>query len=72
MINDLKTTVGQYEIYLAYLEVIEPERKLYVAISQKAYKRIIAVSGLEIFLQKHPMPFIIIDIQKEEIVQWIN
>jgi len=35
--QDLKEAVGQYVIYLGYLEASEPERKLYMAISEKVY-----------------------------------
>jgi hypothetical protein len=72
LLNDLKEAVGQYEIYLSYLEVIEPDRKLYVAINQKAYKALTSLEGLEIFLQKHKIPFIVVNAETEEIVQWIN
>lgn len=72
LMNDLKTAVGQYEIYQTYLEILEPERKLYIAVSKYVYKRIVLVSGLEVFLEKHPIPFIVVNTEKEEIVEWIN
>lgn len=72
LINDLKIAVGQYEIYLTYLEALEPERKLYVALRRNVYQRMLNLKGLELFLQKHPIPLIVVDIQTEEIVEWIN
>jgi hypothetical protein len=72
LLNDLKVAVGQYEIYLSYLEIIEPSRKLYIAINQKAYKALKSLEGLEVFLQKHKIPLIVVNVKTEEIVQWIN
>lgn len=33
-LHDLENALGQYSLYLAYLELIAPERKLYLAVSQ--------------------------------------
>ena len=72
LLNDLKEAVGQYEIYLSYLEIIEPDRKLYVAINQKAYKALTSLEGLEVVLQKHRIPLIVVNVETLEIVQWIS
>lgn len=72
LINDLKAAYGQYEIYLTYLNVIEPERKLFIGVDSKAYKRIKNFKGFELFLQKHQIPFIVIQIKSEEIIEWVN
>lgn len=72
LMNDLKLAVGQYEIYLAYLELLEPERKLFVAVSSVVFERIQSFAGLDVFFRKRPIPFIAVDLEKEEIVQWTN
>jgi hypothetical protein len=72
LLNDLKTAIGQYEIYLSYLEIIEPDRKLYIAIDEETYEALTSVEGLEVVFQKHTIPFIVVKIETEEIAQWIN
>lgn len=36
-VQDLKLAFGQYVVYLGILEVIEPERKLYLAVNHTVY-----------------------------------
>ena len=36
--NEFYGAIGQYDVYSLYLEELEPERKLFLAISQKIYQ----------------------------------
>ena len=72
LINDLKITVGQYEIYLAYLKILEPERKLFVAVGQAAWRRMQEFKGLDVLWRTHKIPFIIVNLKTEEITEWTN
>jgi hypothetical protein len=72
LLNNLKEAVGQYELYLFYLNALEPERKLYIAIGDSIRERLSALTGIELFLEKKQLPFIVVNLVKEEIVEWIN
>lgn len=39
-IHDMEIALGQYILYLSFLEVVEPDRILYLAISSVAYDNI--------------------------------
>ncbi|MEK6287202.1 MAG: element excision factor XisH family protein [Acidobacteriota bacterium] len=41
-LQELKEALGQYDIYLYLLEATEPDLKLYVAVSEKAYREFFA------------------------------
>jgi len=69
-IQDIKTALGQYVLYQGFLEVLEPERKLYLAISQKVYERFFAQKAIQFIVQRYQLPIIIVDVEKEEIVKW--
>lgn len=71
-IQDLKEALGQYDIYHYLLEEIAPERKLYVAVSAIAYKSFFNQDVIQLILKKHQLPLIVVDIETEEIRQWIN
>ncbi|MGI0494118.1 element excision factor XisH family protein [Alkalinema pantanalense CENA528] len=71
-IQDLKEALGQYDIYRYLLEEIAPDRKLYVAISAVAYKNFFCQDVIQLILKKHQLPLIIVNIETEEIQQWIN
>jgi len=71
-IQDLKEALGQYDIYRYLLEETAPERKLYVAVSEIAYKTFFNQDVIQLILNKHQLPLIVVDTAAEEIRQWIN
>lgn len=71
-IQDLKEALGQYDIYRYLLEETTPDRKLYIAISNVAYTTFFTQDVTQLILNKHQLPIIVVDIEIEEIMQWIN
>jgi XisH protein len=71
-IQDLKEALGQYDIYRYLLEETAPERKLYIAISKVAYNAFFTQDVTQLILNRHQLPIIVVDLETEEIVQWIN
>lgn len=45
-----------------------PERKLYVAVSAIAYKTFFNQDVIQLILNRHQLPLIVVDTEKEEIV----
>jgi hypothetical protein len=71
-IQDLKEALGQYDIYRYLIEETAPERKLYIAISEVAYKTFFSQDLAQLIINKHQLPVIVVNINTEEVVQWIN
>jgi hypothetical protein len=71
-IHDLEVTLGQYILYLRLLEVVAPERKLYVAISDGTFTEFFQQKAVQLIVRTEQMPLIVVDLKKEEIVQWID
>lgn len=71
-IQDLKEALGQYDIYRYLLEETAPERKLYIAVSEVSYKSFFIQDIAQLIIKKHPLSMIIVDLETEEITQWIN
>jgi XisH protein len=71
-IQDLKEALGQYDIYLYLLEETAPDRKLYIAISKVAYDTFFTQDVTQLILNRHQLPIIVVDLETEEIIQWIN
>ena len=71
-LQDLKEALGQYDIYLYLLEATEPDRKLYVAVSEKAYTEFFAQETIQFVVSKHGLPLIVVDLEREEIVKWTS
>jgi hypothetical protein len=71
-LQDLKEALGQYDIYFYLLETTEPDRKLYVAVSDEVYRFFFNQKAIQLIISKHKLPLIVVDLEKEEIVTWIN
>ncbi|MBD2538421.1 element excision factor XisH family protein [Coleofasciculus sp. FACHB-SPT36] len=71
-IQDLKEALGQYDIYRYLLEETAPDRKLYVAVSTVAHNTFFKQDVIQLILNRHQLPLIVVNIEAEEITQWIN
>ena len=71
-LQDLKEALGQYDIYRYLLDVTAPERKLYLAISIIAYKSFFTQDVIQLIVNRHQLPLIVVDTELEEVRQWIN
>jgi XisH protein len=71
-IQDLKEALGQYDIYRYLIEETAPERKLYIAISEVAYQTFFTQDVAQLIISKHQLPIIVVNLDTEEIIQWIN
>ncbi len=69
-IQDLKETLGQYDLYAGYLEVTDPERQIYIAIRRETYEEVFKQKAIQFIVQRYELPLVIVDMEKEEIVKW--
>lgn len=70
--RDFETALGQYIIYLALLSIDHPDYKLYLAISQKTYEDFFQKIAIKFILERYQVSLLIIDVNKEEIAEWIS
>jgi hypothetical protein len=71
-LQDLKEALGQYDIYRYLLDATAPERKLYLAISIIAHKSFFTSDVIQLIVNRHQLPLIVVDTELEEVRQWIN
>jgi XisH protein len=71
-IHDLKLALGQYTLYLGFLELIDPDRKLYLAISEKTYTSLFAQKAIQIIVQRYQLSLLVVNVDIEEVVTWTN
>ncbi|MCM0589382.1 MAG: element excision factor XisH family protein [Gloeotrichia echinulata DVL01] len=72
LITELEKTLGQYSIYLSLLRRIDPQRKLYLAISEAVYQDFFLKPAIQDILSDQPLKYIIFDPIMEVILQWIS
>ena len=70
--REFETALGQYLIYQTFLSINHPDHKLYLAISKKIYKKFFQQVAIQLVVQKYQVLLLVVDINKEEIIRWIN
>jgi hypothetical protein len=71
-VHNLENALGQYELYRIYLKSVAPEDKLYLAISATIYHEQFLRPAFAIIVQEKSLPLLVVDTEREEVVQWIN
>lgn len=71
-IVELEQAIGQYTLYQLLLKQVEPTRELYLAITTKMNEEIFSEPIGQLVIQELNLKLIIIDTNKEEVIQWIN
>ncbi len=72
MVNDLEEAVGQYMLYEELLKRLEPERVLYLAITEEVYQNAFVDALGEIFLESQRLRLAVFNPDREVIVEWIS
>lgn len=72
IIQDFKEALGQYMLYLPLIAQQDSECKLYIAIDTNAYESAFQRQIVQYLVQLHKIPFIIVDLEQQEINQWIT
>jgi len=70
-VRDLENAYGQYMLYQHILEEVEPERVIYLAVTQIKYGEVFEDSFGKLLLNKGRIRLIVFDPQTEMIQQWI-
>lgn len=70
VINELEKTMGQLQLYQWALENQEPERQLFLAISQAVYIRHFQKPIFQLAVQRNKINLLVYEPEREAIVQW--
>ena len=71
-IADLQNALGQFVFYQDFLEEIEPERVLFLAVRQKVFVNLFQEPVGVKFLENKRLRLLVFDEESEEIIGWIN
>lgn len=71
-IHDLKLALGPYSLYLGFLELVDPYRKLYLAVSEKIYTSLFSQKAIQVIVQRYQLPLLVVNVEAEEVVIWTN
>lgn len=72
LMEALEVAIGQYNLYAALLLEVEPERKVYLAISDAVYFRLFDTREGKIIIERLGLRIVVIKIETQEVVQWVE
>jgi len=71
-IADLEQAIGQYVLYRLLLNKIDPDRALYLAVTDEIFEDIFSEPIGEVVIKDLPMQLIVIDLKRVEVQKWIT
>ena len=71
-IREFETALGQFELYRSVLDATEPERELYLAVSSDVFEAFFERSSIQYVVARVRLALLVVDVELEEIVQWIT
>ncbi len=71
-VSEFEKALGQYNLYLSFLEETSPEYKLFLAISDKIKDKFFDKIAIRHVIKRFALRLIVVDLEKEEIVGWIS
>ncbi|MBX9627743.1 MAG: XisH family protein [Gemmataceae bacterium] len=71
-VREFRDALGQYEVYRLMLRDLHPDRKLYLAVSERGYARIFETEAVRRLTAGRPIPLVIVSVDAEEVRRWIE
>jgi hypothetical protein len=72
LMYDFHGALGQYMVYRNLIQLTEPEYKLYLAIDDLVYKNFFQRKSIQLITNENKLLLIVVEMEKEEILQWVN
>ncbi len=72
LMYDFHGALGQYIIYRNFIQLTEPEYTLYLAIDDVVYKNFFQRKSIQLITNENQLLLMVVEMEKEEILQWIN
>lgn len=69
-ITYLQQAVGQYLMYKSWLARTEPERTVYLGISEVAADTVFAQPGVQIMVEDYGIRLLVVDIPRRRVLRW--
>lgn len=71
-VRELQQAIGQYLMYLDAIAMNQLDYELYLGISSDAYQSYFALSGAQFAVEHYQLKLLVVDVDQEEIVQWVK
>jgi hypothetical protein len=71
VIADLEQAIGQYVLYSLLLNQVDPQREIYLAITDITYDEIFSEPIGKVVISDLPLKLLVVDVEKVEVKLWI-
>ena len=71
-VRELQQAIGQYMMYLDAITLNQLPYQLWLSVSDEAYRTSFQQSGAAFAVQQYGLKLLVVDVEQEEIVQWIE
>jgi XisH protein len=71
VIVELEQAIGQYVLYRLLLKRVDPERKVFLAITDKTYRELFTEPIGELVISDLPLQLLVVDMEAIEVQRWI-
>jgi XisH protein len=71
ILAELEQAIGQYVLYQLLLAQVDPDRTIYLAITTQTYDDLFQEPIGELVLRDLPLRLVVVDIELQEVSQWI-
>lgn len=72
LMYDFHNALGQYIVYRNLIQLTDPEYTVYLAIDDVVYEEFFQRKSVQVVINQNSLLLIVVDIEKEDIKQWIN
>ena len=72
LISELYLALGQYPVYLDLLQETEPDRKLYLAVSDLVFNDFFQLEAVQLIVAREQLALLVVNTETEEVMHWIN
>jgi hypothetical protein len=72
LIEELEKAIGQFGLYRALLTQVEPERMLYLAVSEPIWVNMLDSPAGRVVVEHLGLKVIVVALESQEIVKWID
>lgn len=71
-IRELQQALGQYDLYVDIIALAQLDYDLYLAVSSVIYETFFLRKGTHEIVQRRHLKLLIVNVEREEVVQWIE
>jgi hypothetical protein len=71
-LQDVEIAVGQYTVYRSLLELTDPQRKLFLAVTDMVYNSVLSGKAVQWILARSRIAVLVVRLDTEEVKQWIK